>query len=260
MFQDNIHLVFGTSMHDTLQLYFRTHLEKGIDEANSLDLRSILKERLKSVFKESQEKYDKPPCTIDEIKEAYLDGVEIINYIKENPLDITLGNTYEFIGVEYPIRVHLNPHILFTGNLDFVFKDTKTDIIYIKDFKTSTRGWDKWQLDDKTKTQQLLLYKKFYSDVHKIPLEKIHIEYIILKRKVELPDQPRIQLFTPKESAGIIMNLIKNVDTFVSSCFKDANFNTDKVYAKTATNKACMFCDYNNTEHCDAPNFKYNKD
>lgn len=260
MFQDSIHLLFGTSLHDTLQLYFKTHLTEGIDEANAIDLNSILKGRMKTIFEESKAKYGRPPCTLQELKEFYQDGVDIIEYIKNNPLDIMRSVNYKLIGVEYPVRVPITSDVNFTGNLDFVFEDVETGIVYIKDFKTSTNGWDHWQLDDKSKTQQLLLYKKFYSDINNIPLDKIKVEYIILKRKIEMPHHTRVQLFTPDESARTLSNLSKNVKDFVSNCFVGSNFNTTRTYTKTATNKACMFCDYNNTEYCDAPNYKYNKD
>ena len=235
-------------------------MESGFEKANELDLIAILHDRLRTLVAESKNKYGKPPCTLEELRDAYNDGIEIIKYIKENPLDITTGNNYEFIGLEYPVKMSLNPSVVFTGNIDFIFRDKSNDTIHIKDFKTSTKGWDHWQLNDKSKTQQLLLYKKFYSDIHKVPMDKIFVEYIILKRKLEFPDKERVQLFTPTESPAIIKNIIDDVNKFVSDCFVGANFNTEKVYTKTATNKACMFCDYNNTEHCDAPNFRYNKE
>ena len=37
---------------------------------------------------------------------------------------------------------------------------------------------------DKNKTNQLLLYKKFFSKQRDIPEDKIDIEYLILKRKL----------------------------------------------------------------------------
>ena len=50
--------------------------------------------------------------------------------------------------------------------------------------KTSTMGWNKWQKKDENKTQQLLLYKQFYSKMYNHPIEKIEVEYFIVKRKL----------------------------------------------------------------------------
>ena len=53
---------------------------------------------------------------------------------------------------------------------------------------------------DKSKTDQLLLYKNFFSLEKDIPLDKIDVEYFIVKRKlyekVDFP-QKRVQTFTP---------------------------------------------------------------
>ena len=51
---------------------------------------------------------------------------------------------------------------------------------------------------DKNKTDQLLLYKHFYGAQHDISLDKIDVEYFIVKRKlyekVDFP-QRRVQTF-----------------------------------------------------------------
>ena len=54
---------------------------------------------------------------------------------------------------------------------------------------------------DKNKTDQLLLYKSFYSKQHDVPLDRIDVEYFIVKRKLyeglDFP-QRRVQTFVPK--------------------------------------------------------------
>ena len=44
-------------------------------------------------------------------------------------------------------------------------------------------GWNKYQKMDKNKTDQLLLYKQFYGAENDISLDKIDVEYFIVKRK-----------------------------------------------------------------------------
>ena len=61
--------------------------------------------------------------------------------------------------------------------------DKVRDRYKIIDIKTSTMGWNKISEDDKNKTDQLLLYKQFYGAQHDIPLDKIDVEYFIVKRK-----------------------------------------------------------------------------
>ena len=46
-------------------------------------------------------------------------------------------------------------------------------------------GWNKWQRFDKNKTDQLLLYKQFYIyKQYNHPIDKIEVEYFIVKKVV----------------------------------------------------------------------------
>ena len=89
--------------------------------------------------------------------------------------------SYELVGIEVPINYDLPNKIKFVGYIDVLIYDTVRDKYKIIDIKTSTMGWNKWAKADKTKTDQLLLYKQFYGAQHDIPLDKIDIEYFIVK-------------------------------------------------------------------------------
>ena len=97
----------------------------------------------------------------------------------------------------------------FIGFIDVLLKDKTTQNYIIIDLKTSTRGWNKYQKTDKVKTSQMLLYKKFYSEKYDIPLDKIKVEYQILKRKInedyEFPI-PRISKFVPLNGKPSVNN------------------------------------------------------
>ena len=85
-------------------------------------------------------------------------------------------------------------------DLDLVLYDEKYDRYYIYDIKTSTRGWGDKEKKNQTKRQQILLYKKFYSELYGVDKDKIHVEFIVVKRKVwDSPDfiVPRTQTVTP---------------------------------------------------------------
>ena len=107
-----------------------------------------------------------------------------------------------------------------SSNLLFEVNTTIT----IFDIKTSTRGWNKWMKADKNKTQQLLLYKQFYSKQYDHPIDKIEVEYFIVKRKLwenlDFP-QKRVQKFSPA-SGTVSMNKVgKRLDTFLNEAFTD---------------------------------------
>ena len=106
-----------------------------------------------------------------------------------------------------------------------------------------------------SKTDQLLLYKQFYGAQHDISLDKIDVEYFIVKRKlydkVDFP-QRRIQTFSPANGKPSINKVNNNLNTFINESFKDGNYNLSHDFIKRPSKKNCRFCEFNQTEHCDA--------
>ena len=78
----------------------------------------------------------------------------------------------------------LKKNVGFIGYIDLVILHKPTNTLKIIDIKTSTRGCKKYQKADKNKTDQLLLYKSFYSRQFDMPLDRIDVEYFIVKRKL----------------------------------------------------------------------------
>jgi hypothetical protein len=160
---------------------------------------------------------------------------------------------YELIGCEVPIEVDLQKNIKMVGYLDVVVKHKPTGMITIYDIKTSTKGWNKWMKKDENKTQQLLLYKQFYAKQYDVPVENIEVEYFIVKRKlyenVDWP-QKRVQQWAPA-SGKISMNRVgKRLSNFLDTAFNDdGSYNTEKLFPEPSK-KACRFCEFNQTEHC----------
>ena len=144
----------------------------------------------------------------------------------------------------------------FIGYIDIVIKDTVRDVIKIYDIKTSTMGWNKYMKADKLKSDQLLLYKQFYSKQFNHPLDKIEVEYFIVKRKlyenVDFP-QKRVQKFVPANGKPSTNQVTKRLGEFIEECFdSDGEYNTEHTYSKQASKKNCRYCDFNQTEYCDA--------
>jgi hypothetical protein len=162
---------------------------------------------------------------------------------------------YELVGIEVPIEYELPNKIKFIGYMDVVLHDTFRDRYKIIDIKTSTMGWNKWAKADKNKTDQLLLYKQFYGKQHDIPLDKIDVEYFIVKRKlyekVEFP-QRRVQTFTPANGTPSINKVMNNLNKFINESFIDGEYNLEHTYIKQPSKKNCRFCEFNQTEYCDA--------
>jgi hypothetical protein len=255
-FKGNIHTLFGSAMHDVLQTYLTVMYNDNIKKADGLPLASMLLHRMKTYYKEIVEDlHGEEISTHEEMQEFYEHGLTIIEWFVKKRSMYFSKKGYELVGIEVPIDYDLPNKIKFVGYIDVLIYDTVRERYKIIDIKTSTMGWNKWMKADKIKTNQLLLYKQFYGAQHDIPLDKIDIEYFIVKRKlyekVDFP-QRRVQTFVPANGTPSINKVTNNIKAFIDECFIDGEHNQSHIYRKEASKKNCRFCEFNQTEHCDA--------
>ena len=192
--------------------------------------------------------------TQDEMIEFYNDGLVILDWFKKHRGEYFSKRGYKLIGCEVPVDLDIANNVKWIGYLDLVIHDTYHDIIKIYDIKTSTKGWNKWMKTDKNKTDQLLYYKKFYSEQYNHPIDKIEVEYFIVKRKlyenVDWP-QKRVQKFAPASGTPSINKAMGNLRTFLMAAFDDeGNHIVDKEQPTNGSKKNCRWCEYRNTKYC----------
>ena len=261
-FTDNIHTLFGTSMHEVLQEYLKVMYSDSIKAADELLLNEELEDRLKKNFMEiTQRNGGEEFCTKDQMVEFYEDGLKILDFFKKKRNQYFSKRGYELIGIETALNYDLPKNIKFRGYIDLIIKDTVRNRIKIIDIKTSTHGWNKYQKADKNKTDQLLLYKKFYSQQHDVPMDRIEVEYFIVKRKLwENTDFPqkRIQTFIPANGTPSINKVNRRLDAFMDDCFTDdGEYRDDHTYSKVPTKKNCRYCEFKDKpELCDKDGVK----
>ena len=249
VFTDNIYTLFGTSMHEVLQEYLRVMYTQSIKEADELYLEEQLEDRLKKNFLEIMKKNGGEEfCTKNDMVEFYEDGLKILDYFKKKRNQYFSKRGYELVGIETALDYGLPKNIKFRGYIDLIIKDTVRNRIKIIDIKTSTMGWNKWQKADKNKTDQLLLYKQFYSKQHDIPMDRIEVEYFIVKRKLyenmDFP-QKRIQTFIPANGTPSINKVNRRLEQFMDECFTDdGEYRDDHIYSKLPSKKNCRWCDF----------------
>ena len=82
------------------------------------------------------------------------------------------------------------------------------------------------------------------------------MEYFIVKRKLyenlDFP-QKRVQKFVPANGKPSINKVVARLDNFLKECFTpEGEYNIEHTYSKEASKKNCRFCDFNQTELCDA--------
>ena len=253
IFESNIYLVFGTAMHEVIQEYLEIMYYDSVKNADKINLEQRLHDKLAEGFKRAKEEDGKPPCTLEELREFFQDGVDILDFVKKRRADYFSKRGYKLIGCEVPIDVDLKKNIKMVGYLDLVILDEITNTIKIYDIKTSTRGWNKWQKKDENKTQQLLLYKQFYSKQYNHPIDKIEVEYFIVKRKLwenAMFPQKRVQKFVPASGKPSLNKVANRLDIFLNTAFDDeGNHKTDKIFA-LPSKKACRWCEFRKTEYC----------
>ena len=249
----NIHLIFGSSMHEVIQHFLDVMYNVTKKQALQLNLEGMLQDKLVEHFKKEKEKMgEDDPCTKEELQEFYQDGVLILEYFR-NKLDKLYSKTgFRLVAIEQVLNAEIKPGVNFIGFIDILLEDLSTNEYIIIDLKTSTKGWSQYQKSDKTKISQMLLYKKFYSDKYGIPLDKIKVEYQILKRKIfEAADFPipRISKFVPANGKPSVNRAWNDFKGFVDSVYGD---NGEVIQTEFPTNKGkpCDWCEFKTRKLC----------
>ena len=256
VFSSSIHTIFGTALHEALQHYMTTMFEVSGAAADREDTIEIFENSFRENYiKELKSNNNKHFTTPDEMREFYEDGVNIIEFFKKRRKKYFTKRDKYLVGCEVPIIIQPNKklnNVMYIGYLDLVLYDEWEDKFYIYDIKTSTRGWGDWAKKDEAKQFQLILYKKFFSEQYGIPLEKINIEFFIVKRKVpEFSDFAisRIQTFIPASGKIKLKKASNFLDEFLKGAFDNKGFKDTVHVPKPGS--ACKFCPYSgNKELC----------
>ena len=255
-FQGNIYTIFGSALHETIQAYLVAYYNKTIKIADSLPLGDILQYRMEENYKQTKENSSEDiEVTLEEMKSFYQDGLNIIEEFLKRKNSYFPKKDHELLGIELDIDFNLPKDMRFVGFMDVVIHNKKTGRVRIIDIKTSTHGWNKYMKADKNKTNQLLLYKKFFSKQRDIPEDKIDIEYLILKRKlyenIQYP-QKRLQVFSPASGKPSLNKVMNRLDEFITDCFDDTGQLIQKDYFKNVSTKNCRYCEFKDKpELCD---------
>ena len=117
-------------------------------------------------------------------------------------------------------------------------------------------GWNQYQKADRLKNSQILLYKKYYSELFDIPLTKIRVEFQIMRRK--LPEDspypvPRISKHIPPNGSPSVNKVYDEFMSFIDIVFDDEGNFRDIPYPKVPGNakKNCKWCEFSARGLCD---------
>jgi hypothetical protein len=245
-------------MHETLQWYLQTLYTKSVKEAEKINLHECLHECMtQNYMLEVSNMNGEHFSTAQELKEFYVDGIQILDYISKHRSEYFSVQETELIGIEIPLyiqAVESHPKVILNGFLDVVLRNKKTDTIRIIDFKTSTKGWNASAKADKLKASQLVLYKSYFAKQYGYNEDKIDIEYVILKRKLiegfAYP-QKRTQICAPASGKPTRKKLLQEIERFVQLSFHpDGTYNMETIHPAVGGSKFsnCKYCEFKSNE------------
>lgn len=247
LYEPNINTTFGTAFHQTLQDWLDVLYNQSVKAANEVNLEQALENNLRKVYGAERAKLGRDFTTSELLGEFYQDGVAILDYIvKHRKAIFPATKTTWLVGCEIPIYTKLQNKFYFKGFIDFLTYEEDRDVWKIWDIKTSTRGWKDEKLDF-IKTSQIILYKEFLHQQFDIPLDKIEVEYFIVKRKIVEDAEfaamrKRVQEFVPRTGPRIHKKVIDQISQFVTETLNSEGEYIDKDYPKNPTTKNCKWC------------------
>ena len=256
-FTSNIHTTFGSAIHEVIQEYLDMMYYKSGAEADRVDWVEIFKDKLREEYlKKYKENKNQHFSTPEQMNEFFEDGVKIIDFFKKKRNKYFSKRGWYLVGCEIPITQIVNtkyPNVVYQGYIDVIMYNENTDTFLLIDIKTSTNSWKDKEKKDENKTQQLVLYKTLFAKQFNIDINKINIEYFILKRKIYEESEfsiPRIQQFRPPSGKSKQNKIITSLNNFIENAFEQNGFK-DREYIPVI-NDYCKYCPFYKTVKCTA--------
>jgi hypothetical protein len=254
-YQASIHTVFGTAFHETIQEYITVMYNESGAAADRMDLIGLFQTKFSEVYAKEYKAAGSHFTNAEEMGNFFEDATAILNFIKKNRNKLFTIRKMRLLGIEIPLLLNVANNVFLKGFIDFVLYDEELDKVYIYDIKTSTRGWSDYEKKDDNKIAQILLYKEYFSKQFGFDVEKIEVEYFIVKRKIweqsEYPT-PRTQSFKPASGKNKRKQAVENFQSFIKDCFDEGGKPQLKSYLKNVGESSCKWCPYKDSpELCD---------
>jgi hypothetical protein len=234
-----------------MQHYLKVMYEQSGAAADREDIIGMFNEHFKSIYKTEFEKTKQHFSNPDEMREFYEDGINILEWFKKHRSQFFTTRNVVLLGIEMPLMVGLTKNLFLKGYIDFVLYDKDLDKVYIYDIKTSRSGWNDKAKKDDIKLAQILLYKEYFAKQYNIDVDKIEVEFFILKRKIWDSDEfviPYITEFKPASGKIKRKQAIEKFNMFLTECFDSEGKMINKEYSKIVSKDSCTYCPFNNNK------------
>ena len=241
--EPNIHLLFGTSIHNTIQEW----LTKLFGGESDFGLIENFRRHMFEEFERMMEVWGETFSSPEQLTEFHDDGIKILKYLAEHADEYFSTDDYKFLGAEVPViltPVKSRPTVKLMAYLDLVFQQIIDGTYLIRDIKTSTRGWGRYQIADDGKMAQVLIYMYYYSQLYDVPLDQIRGSYLVLSREGEYN---LVQEISPLQFREYIAKTIAKFEEFIIECFEESGSpKLDKEYVAKSGSRGnnCTFCDF----------------
>jgi hypothetical protein len=247
--------VFGTAFHETIQEYITVMYSESGAAADRMDLIGLFQSKFAEVYSKEYKAAGAHFSDPVQMGEFFEDATAILNFIQKNRNKLFTIRKMRLLGIEIPLLLNVSNNIFLKGFIDFVLYDEELDKVYIYDIKTSTRGWSEAEKKDDSKIAQILLYKEYFSKQFGFDVEKIEVEYFIVKRKIWEQSEysiPRTQSFKPASGKNKRKQAVENFQSFIKDCFDDSGKPQLKSYLKNVGESSCKWCPYKDSpDLCD---------
>lgn len=255
-YQPSIHACFGSAMHETIQTWLEVLYHGKVKDAMAMDLSDLLYKNMMQSYKVNKAQSGHEHfSTPEQLTEFWLDGKHILEYLKKKRGGYFSTKSDKLAGVETLLYQEIRPGVMFKGFIDLVFYNDVTERWTVIDIKTSTSGWNDYAKKDNSKIAQILLYKEFFSKQFDIPIDKIDVEYFIVKRRVPKDAdfaamQKRVQLFRPPSGKIKRGQALSLMNTFVTTAVDENGEYIDKEYPTSPSKWGCNFCAFKEMRIC----------
>jgi hypothetical protein len=255
--QPSIHTMFGSAFHETMQSWLSCLYDVSAKSADRMDLAGLLKTNMFNLYKRQVQECGRHFSNPKELSEFLDDGVQILEWLRSKRTGYFTTKNYELVGIELPLMVTVTdtrPKVKLMGFIDLILRDVKDDRLLVYDIKTSTRGWTDKEKKDPLKSAQLIIYKEYLARQYGIDVEKIDIEFFIVRRKLfegSMFAQKRVQTFKPASGKPTRKKVLNRLYNFVESSFDEkGKYNTERVYEAYAgpSYSNCRYCEFASDE------------
>lgn len=230
-----IETILGTAFHECVQARVNGH------EPDQQKLRDIIQRDIDKVKDEDKKKdFSVEEC----MQRALVMSVEGIAFLDIQFPGWKLIQAEENLYEKMVLGEVNHEDASFKGFIDLIIEAPNKKgkmIVWIIDWKTAARPWDKRKIMDPKVTSQLSLYKNFWAAKHNRNHDEIRCGYIIALKKGK---PGKICSFIPisvgPTSSRRVLTVLNN---FVGSMKR-------KIAIKNKSESNCKYCEYKQTKWC----------